>query len=292
MTDTVLKHQPSINVSSYLNRKFLVKLIFTVIFVLIGISMMLPFFWMISASLKKPIDIFQYPIQWIPKYWYPDNYIYIFSKQSSIGIMYLNSIKITFICTVGAALTSSLAAYAFAKMKFKGRDALFLIYISTLIIPQQVTFVPRFALFAWLKLVNTHYALILPGLYAVFGVFLLRQYFMQVPDELIESAVVDGAGELTIWWKIMMPLARPALASFAIIVFTHHWNDYETPLIFIRSKNLSTIPLGLVNFTDESGKMYHYIMALTTLGILPLFIIFLFGQKYFIKGLTAGAVKG
>ena len=151
---------------------------------------------------------------------------------------------------------------------------------------------PRFVLFTWLGLINSHYALILPGLYAVFGTFLVRQYFMQVPNGIIESGVIDGAGDLRIWWQLVMPVAKPALATFAIIVFSHHWNDYETPLIFIRDKNLATLPLGLANFTDENGRMYHYIMALTSISLLPIFAVFLAGQKYFIQGLTAGAVKG
>lgn len=274
------------------DKNTVVKVIFTVFVAVCSISMLLPFVWMLSASFKRPADIFQFPIKWIPPYWYPDNYKYIFAKENSILLMYFNSIKITGINVVGSILTSSLAAYAFSKMKFKGRDALFLILLGTLMIPSQVTYVPRFVLFTWLGLINSHYALILPGLYAVFGTFLVRQYFMQVPNGIIESGVIDGAGDLRIWWQLVMPVAKPALATFAIIVFSHHWNDYETPLIFIRDKNLATLPLGLANFTDENGRMYHYIMALTSISLLPIFAVFLAGQKYFIQGLTAGAVKG
>jgi len=271
--------------------------VFMTIFIgLISVTMLVPFLWMISASFKKPVDLWNFPIEWIPKYWYPDNYKYIFSGDSKIALMYFNSIKISLINVTGAALTSSLAAYAYAKMKFKGRDFLFLTVLATLMIPNQVLYVPRFVLFTWfdkfIKMMDSHNALILPGLFASLGLFLLKQFYMQVPDELSESAQIDGAGDLTIWWRIMLPLSRPALATFAILVFTFHWNDYETPLIFIRSRELYTIPLGLANFADENGQMYHYVMALSTVAILPMIIIFMICQKSFIKGLTAGAIKG
>lgn len=270
----------------------IVRVLFTVVVAIIGLGVILPFLWMISSSFKRPIDIFKFPIEWIPSYWYPNNYTYILKADNNILLMYWNSIKVTLINVLGSAVTGSLAAYAFTKMKFKGRDALFLVMLATLMIPNQVTYVPKFALFSWLHITNTHAALILPGLYATFGTFLLRQYFMQIPDALIESGVVDGAGDLRIWWQIVMPLAKPALATFMITVFAFHWNDYEAPLIFIRDRELATIPLGLATFNDENGQQYHYIMALTTISILPILIMFIAGQNYFIKGLTGGAVKG
>lgn len=265
--------------------------VITVIIYLIALTMLIPFVWMISSSFKRPADIFSYPIKWIPDYLYLENYKYLFEHEN-VWLTYFNSIKVTSINVIGSCLTSALAAYAFAKMRFKGRDILFLLYISTLMVPSQATYVPKFVLFTRLNLVNTHWALILPGLYAVFGTFLMRQYFMQIPDALIESAQVDGASHFRIWHWIMLPIVKPALATFAIVVFAHHWNDYETPLIFIRDKNLATIPLALANFTDENGRMYHYIMALTSISLIPMFTVFILGQKYFIEGMTAGAVKG
>jgi multiple sugar transport system permease protein len=272
-------------------KKIGVRVMITVFMLAVSISMLIPFLWMLSASFKRPADIFSYPIKWIPDYFYLDNYKYLFEHEN-VFLIYFNSIKITCINVAGACLTSSLAAYAFAKMKFRGRDLLFLIYISTLMVPAQATYVPKFVLFTQLGLRNTHAALILPGLFAVLGTFLMRQYFMQIPDSIIESASVDGARQLSIWAKIMLPMVKPALATFAIIVFAFHWNDYENPLIFISSKKLFTIPLALATFTDENGRMYHYIMALTSLAILPIFAVFLVGQRFFIEGMTAGAVKG
>lgn len=274
----------------------LVKLLVTAALIIISLSMLLPLLWMLSASFKKPGDIWKFPVVWVPPYWYPDNFQYIFRKENAVFLMYFNSIKITVINVLGSLLTSSLAAYAYARMKFKGKEVLFLTVLATLMIPNQVLYVPRFVMFRWfdrfIPMMNSHNALILPGLYAPLGLFLLKQFFMQIPNELSESAIIDGAGDLTIWWKIIMPIAKPALATFAIIVFAHHWNDYETPLIFIRNRKLYTIPLALANFADENGLLYHYIMALSTIAILPLIIVFIVGQKHFIKGMIAGALKG
>ncbi len=272
-------------------KKQYINYIITALMLLLAISMLIPFFWMLSSSFKRPADIFSYPIKWIPDYLYLDNYLYLFQRENVLQT-YFNSIKITSINVIGACFTSALAAYGFSKLKFWGRDTLFIIYISTLMVPSQATYVPKFVLFTQLGLVNTHWSLILPGLYAVFGTFLMRQYFMQIPDALIESAQIDGANHFKIFWSIMLPMVKPALATFAIVVFSFHWNDYETPLIFIRDKNLATIPLALANFTDENGRMYHYIMALTSMSIVPMFAVFIKGQRYFIEGMTAGAVKG
>ncbi|HHW11440.1 MAG TPA: carbohydrate ABC transporter permease [Firmicutes bacterium] len=278
------------------NKSTLIRLLVTMALAVFSISMLLPLLWMISASFKKPGDIWKFPVEWIPPYLYLENYRYIFRKETAVFLMYFNSIKVTVINVLGSLLTSSLAAYAYARMKFKGKEVLFLTVLATLMIPNQVLYVPRFVMFRWfdrfIPMMNSHNALILPGLYAPLGMFLLRQFYMQVPNELSESAIIDGAGDLTIWWRIIMPISKPALATFAVIVFSHHWNDYETPLIFIRSRHLFTIPLGLANFADENGQLYHYIMALSTIAIIPLIIVFLAGQKQFIRGMIAGALKG
>jgi len=268
----------------------------TLVLALVALTMLLPFAWMVSASLKKPGDIIRFPVIWIPPYWYPQNYLHIFTMKNPVWLMYWNSIKVTVINVAGSLVVSSLAAYAYARMRFWGRNVLFMIVLCTLMIPSQAIFVPKFVLFTWmnrfLPMINHHNALIFPGLFAALGLFLLRQFFAQVPNEISEAAHIDGAGHLAIWARIMMPIARPGIASYIILVFTNHWNDYESPLIFIRSPALATIPLGLSLFRDDNGLAYHYIMALSTLAILPMFIAFLLGQKQFIRGLTAGAVKG
>ncbi len=273
------------------NKKFFGKLMATIILVIGGVVMLLPFLFMVSSSFKKPMDIFASPIKWIPDYWYPDNYKYIFSKDNSIFLMYWNSIKVTSICVLGSGFTSIMAAYGFSKMKFKGRNFFFMLMLSTMMIPAQLTYIPRFSMLSAVHLTNTHWALILPGLIAVVGCFLIKQFFDQIPDELTEAARIDGAGEMRICWNIMVPTAKPAIATFIITVFTNYWNDYETPLIFLRDKSLYTVPLGVVSFSDEIGQLYHYTMAFTTLSLIPIFIVFLCCQKYFVEGLTAGAVK-
>lgn len=274
---------------------FPVRIIFTLIMAGVGSFMLLPFAWMISASFKLPVDIWNFPVDWIPDYWYPDNYIYVFNMRVSVQHLYFNSIKVTALSVLGAAFTSTLAAYGYSRIRFAGRDLLFLAVIATLMIPRQVLYVPRFIMFSWfdklIPMMDHHNSLILPGLFSAFGLFLLRQFFLKVPQELSESAMIDGAGHMRIWLHIMLPLAKPAIATFIIITFTHHWNDYESPLIFIRTPELATIPLGLANFADERGLQYHYIMALSSLAIVPMFLIFLVGQKLFVRGLTAGAIK-
>lgn len=258
----------------------------------LALLVMMPFLFMLSSSFKPLIDIFKYPIEWIPSKWYPDNYIHIFSMDDSVLGMYWNSIKVTFINVAASTVTSIMAAYAYSKMKFRGKNIFFMMMLATLMIPAQITYVPKFAMFSMLNIMDTHWTLILPGLYAVFGTFLIKQFFDQVPDELLEAARIDGAGELRICFRILTPISLPAVSAFIITVFTNFWNEYDAPLIFLRTKSLYTLPLGLIAFRDETGQMYNYIMAMTSISIIPIALIFLLGQKYFIKGLTAGAVKG
>lgn len=276
---------------SHNRKKKIGKIIATILFAAGGICMLLPFLFMISSSFKTPMDIFARPVKWIPSYWYPDNYKYIFSQERSILLMYWNSIKVTTICVLGSGFTGIMAAYGFSKMHFKGKNVFFMIVLSTMMIPAQLTYIPRFSMFSSLHITNTHWALILPGLIAVVGCFLIKQFFDQVPNEMIEAARIDGAGEMKICWGIMVPVSKPVIATFIITVFTNYWNDYETPLIFLRNKDLYTVPLGVVSFSDEIGQLYHYTMAFTTLSLIPIFIVFICCQKYFVEGLTAGAVK-
>lgn len=268
------------------------KILLTLVFYFIGITMLIPFLWMMSASFKKPIDVFNYPIEWIPKYWYPDNFYEVWNGSYSFALMYFNSIKITLLSVFGSVLTSALSGYGFARLRFVGRDKLFLLYIAMMIIPAQVTMVPRFILFDWLNIINTHWSLILPGLFTPFGVFMMRQFFIQIPFELSEAACIDGAGEIRTWYQIIMPLCKPAVVTLVILTFTWSWNDYENALIFLRDKTLFTLPVGLNLFREENAVKYTLVMAASTLSLIPMFIVFLAGQKYFIEGLASGAVKG
>lgn len=268
------------------------KLLLTVVMVFIGFLMILPFFWMISTSFKSPSEVFVYPMEWIPKEPIFDHHIKIWTGTGSFLLYYYNSLKISLICMVGAVFLSAFAAYGFSRIEFKGRETFFLIYLSMMMIPPQVLFVPKFIMFHNLGIYNTHWALILPGLFTIFGVFLLRQFFMKIPAEISESAFIDGAGHLKIFWKIMLPLSRPALATLAILDFSWNWNDYENALVFLIDKELYTVPLGMQNFVLEHGVDYNGMMAAATAGLLPMIIVFLTAQKFVIEGISGSAVKG
>ena len=270
----------------------------TVLIGILSLTMITPFLWMLSASMKLPLDVMKLPIKWIPEYLYPDNFMKVWNigdlapRDYHFGLAYFNSIKIAVINLCGSVITSTMAGYAFAKLKFKGRDMLFLIYLATMMIPSQITLIPKFAIFNKMGLTGTHWPLILPGLVTITGTFLMRQYFMQIPDELRESGIVDGANEFQIWTKIMIPVAKPSMASLAMIVFLWNWNAYLEPLVFLSDWRLYTIPLALTNFIEESVTEYNLVMAAAASALIPAFLVFIFGQKFLVKGLVAGAVKG
>ena len=282
----------------YWVKKTLVRCFFTLIIAAIAVVMVIPFVWMLSASMKTAADVLKLPIKWIPEYFYPDNYIKVWNIGGKatvdyhFSIAYFNSLKIAFINLTGAVLTSTLAGCAFAKINFRGRNVVFLIYLATMMIPTQVTLIPRFVMFNSLDLMNGHLPLILPGLFTITGTFLMRQCFMQIPNELKEAAVIDGAGEFQIWAKIMVPVAKPSMASLAMIVFLWNWNNYLDPLVFLSDWRKYTIPVALTNFVEESLTEYNMIMAASASALIPVFIVFFIGNKFFVEGLTAGAVKG
>ena len=275
-----------------------VKIFFTVLIGLVALSMVTPFIWMVSASMKLPLDVMKLPIKWIPEYFYPDNYKKVWNiggvaaRDYHFGLAYFTSIKIAVINLTGSVITSTLAGYAFAKIKFRGSNVLFLLYLATMMIPSQVTLIPKFVLFNKMGLTGTHLTLILPGLITITGTFLMRQYFMQIPDELRESARVDGANEYVIWARIMVPIAKPSMASLAMVVFLWNWNSYLEPLVFLSDWRLYTIPIALTNFIEESVTEYNLVMAAASSALIPAFLVFVLGQKFLVKGLVAGAVKG
>jgi multiple sugar transport system permease protein len=263
-----------------------------------ALTMVVPFAWMLSASLKLPADVLKLPIEWIPRRWFPKSYAIVWhignagARDYHFALSYANSLAVALTNMAGALVTSSLAGYAFAKIRFRGSDIVFLLYLATMMIPPQVTLIPKFALFDAMGIMGSLLTLILPGVFTVTGTFLMRQFFLQVPDELREAARIDGASELRTWVSIIMPVAKAAVASLAIMVFLWNWNDYLNPLVFLRSWRTYTIPLALGNFIDESLTEYNLVMAASVSALLPVFVVFLSGQKYFIKGINAGAVKG
>lgn len=288
--DTALKRR--------FGRDYKAKIVFTVLIGAIALTMTVPILWMLSASMKKALDVTKLPIDWIPDYFYPDNYVEVWNiggkarRNYHFALAYFNSLKVTLTCVAGAVLTSTMTGYAFAKIKFRGRNVLFLLYLATMMIPSQITIIPKFVIFDALKLVGSHKTLILPGIFSITGTFLMRQCFMQIPDEIRESARVDGASEFRTWLQVMVPMAKSSMASLAIIIFLWTWNDYLNPLVFLPNWRLQTIPLALNSFVSEAGTEYHLMMAAASSALIPMFVMFIIGQKQLIKGITAGAVKG
>jgi multiple sugar transport system permease protein len=257
----------------------------------LSLSMLLPFAWMISASFKPDNQVFNVPIDWIPNVPTLANYIKVWASTVPFYKFFLNSIKISVWCVVGEVCTSALAGYAFAKIKFRGREFIFWLYVATLIFPGQMMLIPRFVLFRLTGLYNTHWSLILPGMFTAFGTFMLRQFFSTIPEELSESAKIDGANHFMVFWKIVLPLSFSAISALVIFQFVGSWNDYEAPLVYIRSRDLATIPLGLSFFRDENATSYGAIMAASVCSLFPIFAVFLTFQKQFVAGIATSGMK-
>ncbi|MGI6148799.1 MAG: carbohydrate ABC transporter permease [Limnochordia bacterium] len=268
------------------------RLALTLVMIMLGAVMIIPLFWMISTSFKTQAEVFTSPIQWLPSRLNWDAHRKVWFGRLSFINYYKNSLKITMSAVVGATCFGAMAAYGFSRIRFRGRDLLFGLYLVMMMVPPQVLFVPKFIMFDWANIYNTHWALILPGMFTIIGVFYMRQYFLTVPNELSEAAFLDGAGHFTIFFRIFLPLAKPTLATFAILDFTWNWNNYEDALVFLISERLFTVPLGLNNFILEYSIDYPGMMAAAAASIVPIIVVFLFGQRYIIAGLVSSAVKG
>ncbi|MEO8759026.1 MAG: carbohydrate ABC transporter permease [Devosia sp.] len=257
----------------------------------ITVLMLAPFVWMLSASLKLNRDVFTFPIQWIPTDPRWQNYIDIWTKIP-LTLFVWNTAKITVAVTFLQLLTSSFAAYAFAKLRFPFRDTLFLGYIATIAMPWQVYMVPQFLLMRDLGLHNTHLSLILLQAFTAFGVFLMRQFYLSVPDELCEAARIDGMSEYQIWWNIMLPLSRPALSTLTIFTFVNTWNDFLGPLIYLTRTDLKTIQIGMRMFIQQYSAEYGLIMAVSVVALIPVLVVFLALQRFFVEGIASTGLKG
>ncbi len=267
-------------------------LIATYVFLIaLAVSMLLPFFWMASASLQMDKDVFRFPFRWIPKEPRWKNYRLIWQRVPFLTFI-LNTTKLTLIVTSLQLFTSSLAAYAFARLEFKGRDVIFMGYIATIAIPWQAYMVPQFIIMRKFGLGDSHMALILIQAFTAFGVFLMRQFFITIPRELSEAARLDGLGDYGIFMRIIMPNAKPALATLTIFSFVTIWNDFMGPLIYLSSEKLKTIQLGLRMFIAQYSAEYSLIMAASLASLIPVILIFLFMQKFFIQGVASSGIKG
>lgn len=268
------------------------KITMTIVMLFIGMIMIVPFFWMISASLKTELAVFSYPLQWIPDNIHLNNYVDIWLNETyPFYRFYLNSIIVAIISVIGLLIVSSTAAYAFAKLNFTGKNILFMMFLATLMIPKHVTLIPRFILFDFLNLYDTLWALIFTAMFNVIGIFLLRQFFVGIPKELSDAARIDGSSHFQIYSRIILPLAKPAMLSLVILTFVWSWNDYINPLVFITSKELYTIPLGLQAYLDVDMPKYSIVMAGATSAIIPLLIVFISANRYFISGIVTSGLK-
>ncbi|NOU95881.1 ABC transporter permease subunit [Paenibacillus sp. LMG 31456] len=269
------------------------KLILTVIMLLMGIVFLLPFLWMLVTSFKMEQDVFNFPIEWLPVKWnIVENYKEVWFGKFPFYLYYINSIKVSVLTTLVSVIFSSMAAFGFAKLQFKGKNFLFVLILMMYMIPAQAILVPQFLTFKWLNLYDTHFGIIILHCFSVFGTFMLRQFFMGVHPEFIESAKMDGAGYFKIYSSIALPLVRPAIATYAIIRFIWTWNDYQSPLIFLRNEALYTIQIGMRHFSDAEGQFYALTMTGAVSAIIPLLIVFIFAQKHVIEGISGGGVKG
>lgn len=265
-------------------------LVFTLLLIF-SLLTLIPFIWMISASFKANNDVFSVPIQWIPKTWHPENYSVIWTRIPLLTF-FKNTAILSIVITLIQLFTSSFAAYGFSKMHFKGRNLLFLAYIGTIAVPWQSYMIPQFIMMRQLGLSDTLLSLILLQAFSAFGVFLLKQYYSSIPDSLCESARIDGLSEWGIYRRIILPLTKPALASLTIITFVNTWNDYMGPFIYLSSTENKTIQLGLKMFVGLFDTEYALIMAASVLSVLPVAIVFLVMQKYFVEGIASSGVKG
>ncbi|TLS48238.1 carbohydrate ABC transporter permease [Paenibacillus antri] len=248
---------------------------------------------MVSAASKIESEVWTFPIRWIPKTWnFMNNFQEVWLGKVPFTIFYANSIKIAVMTTAATILFSSMAGYAFAKIRFAGRHAVFGLLLSLMMIPEQATLVPRYILIRWLGLYDTHEALVLLMMFSIYFTFLFRQFIAGIHNDYLEAAQIDGAGYFRTYWQIVVPLSKPIFATVAIIKFIWTWNDYQTPLIFLVSRQLFPIPLGIQYFKEEFATSIAVMMMASLSAIVPLLALFLVLQRHVIRGISLGGVKG
>lgn len=267
------------------------RLVLYIILVVAAAAVLLPFYWMVSSSLKTNNEVFTVPIQWLPTVPQWENYVEIWTK-SGMGTWLKNTLFLSVTVTFLQVFTGSFAAYGFSKVRFPGRDILFLAYIGTIAVPWQSYMIPQFILMSRIGLSDTLWAMVALQAFGAFGVFLMKQFYDTIPEELSEAARLDGLSEFGIYRRIMLPLSVPALASLTLLTFVNTWNDYLGPLIYLRSPDLWTIQLGLRTFISQYNAEYSLIMTGSVLSVLPIVLVFLIGQRYFIEGIATSGLKG
>jgi multiple sugar transport system permease protein len=256
---------------------------------LMALTTLTPFLWMVLASFKPLEEVEQ--LNPLPSVWHPENYRKVF-EQIPFARYYFNSIFVAAWVTFGQCLTSALAAYAFARLRWPGRDAVFRLYLATLMIPGVVTMIPNYALMLQLHLLDSYQGLIVPATFSAFGTFLLRQFMLTIPPSMDEAAAMDGATHWQIFWDVILPLARPGIITLFIFTFIGNYGSFFWPLILIKSEHLRTLPIGMLYFDTVYGRQTNLIMAASVMNIIPLVILFATTQKFLVRGIQLGAVKG
>ncbi len=272
------------------NPKAATKTLFYMVLILFSFFMIIPFLWMISTSLKLNQYVLSIPPRLIPEKITITNYLRLTEIFPMTRIVF-NSLFVAVTMTTGQVFVSSMAAYAFARMKFRGKSAIFLLYLATLMIPFQVIITTLFILMRYLRWTNTYQALIFPGIFNAFGTFLLRQFLLPLPRDLEESAFLDGANHFMVYWRIILPLAKPALATLAVLAYMEAWNSFLWPLMVIRDTGRMTLPVGLATLHGRYLTEWNLVMAGAVITVVPMIIVFLLAQKYFVKGIAQSGLK-
>lgn len=264
---------------------------FYVLMSALSLTMIFPFLWMVSTSFKFDTQVFTVPVEWIPDPVNLSNYTQVWVEEPFL-LYYKNTVVVAVFATAGQVIISAMAAYAFSSIEFRGKNILFSLYLATMMVPWHTIMIPQYQIISRLGLTDTHAALILGQLASAFGIFLLRQFFLTVPGELMEAARIDGAGEGYIFSKVMLPLAKPALSTLIIFTFVQVWNDYTAPLIYLNTKEKYTIQLGLTFFQSEHTMQYTVIMAGTVCALIPIIITYLIFEKQITNGMVHSGLKG
>ena len=257
----------------------------------LSLTMIFPFLWMVSTSFKFDTQVFTVPVEWIPDPVNLSNYTQVWVEEPFL-LYYKNTVVVAVFATAGQVIISAMAAYAFSSIEFRGKNILFSLYLATMMVPWHTIMIPQYQIISRLGLTDAHAALILGQLASAFGIFLLRQFFLTVPRELMEAARIDGAGEGYIFSKVMLPLAKPALSTLIIFTFVQVWNDYTAPLIYLNTKEKYTIQLGLTFFQSEHTMQYTVIMAGTVCALIPIIITYLIFEKQITNGMVHSGLKG
>lgn len=274
-------------------KKISAKLAATLILSFLAVVFLLPLLWMISSSLKTPMQVFETPFRWIAEKLRFVNFLSVWADADlPFWKMFLNSLTISVTSVLGQLLVASMAAYAFAKIDFRGRNTVFMMMLLTMMIPVQALIIPRFMLFHTLGLYDTLWCIILPNFFNFTSIFLLRQFYMSIPNDLVDAALIDGAGHFRIWAQIMMPLTKNGMISAAILAFINSWNEYLNPLIFLPSTQNYTVALGIRWYLNDTAREYNLMMCAAASSIIPIIILYVSAQKYFEDGVASSGVKG